>query len=53
MTQTSRNRTASPGLATRATDVPPTPPAFPPSARRTPVVLVSGQGALDRRAVVH
>ncbi|MFG2828190.1 RidA family protein [Streptomyces sp. NPDC048434] len=55
MTQTSRNHTAAPGPATGNADAPQAPPAFPPSARRGPVVQVSGQGALDPAtgAVLH
>lgn len=47
---------SSPGPAARTTDVPPlSPAAFPPFARRGPVVQVSGQGALDPAtgAVLH
>ncbi|WP_406222050.1 RidA family protein [Streptomyces decoyicus] len=55
MTPTSHHRTASPGRTARTADVPSAPPAFPPFARRGPVLQVSGQGALDPAtgAVLH
>ncbi|WP_326616444.1 RidA family protein [Streptomyces decoyicus] len=48
MTPASHHRTASPGRTARTTDVPAAPPAFPPFARRGPVLQVSGQGAYGR-----